>query len=113
MSRSALVAAVLGAAVLGAGGAIAGRSLLPSRAPAPAPAAPRADDRPRGPAPPAGFVEFRDELFSIAYPAGWTRQESRDPEVEILATGERSASFLVRVVPLNFDVGPANVEAAK
>ena len=111
MSRSALVAAVLGAVVLGAGGAIAGRSLLPSRAPAPA--APRADDRPRGPAPPAGFVEFRDELFSIAYPAGWTRQESRDPEVEVLVTGERSASFLVRVVPLNFDVGPANVEAAK
>lgn len=112
MSRSTLlVVAVLGAIVLGAGGALAGRSLLSSRIPTPAPPAPRPETP--ASAPPAGFVEFRDELFSIAYPAGWARQASRNPEVEILATGERSASFLVRVVPLNFDVGPANVEAAK
>ncbi len=104
--------AVLGTVAVAAGVA-GGQVLVASTVPSPAPAPPRPAPPARSPGPPAGFVEFRDELFSIAYPAGWTRQESRDPEVEVLATGDRSASFLVRVVPLNFDVGPANVGAAK
>ncbi len=64
--------------------------------------------------PPPGFVAFRDELFSIAHPASWIRRQSRDPEIALLAmTRDSSASFLVRAVPVGFEIESANLEAAK
>jgi len=108
-SRWALVAVL--AAVALAAGVAGGRLLL--AVPSPAPAPPRAARPPVPSGPPPGFVEFRDELFSIAYPASWERRDGGEAEVEILATQGRTASFLVRVVPLDFEVGSANLETAK
>jgi len=59
-------------------------------------------------------VVFRDGLFSVAHPASWVRRQSRDPGIELLATTpDGSASFLVRAVPVGFQIESANLEAAK
>jgi hypothetical protein len=101
---------VLAVVALGVG-VVAARTLLSATLPAPPGGPPRPPGAPAS-GPPPGWVEFRDELFSIAYPASWSRRRAGDPEVELLV-GSGSASFLVRVVPLNFEVGPANVGATK
>lgn len=115
--RRWVAAGVLGVLALVVG-ALAGGFLLSSYLSAAVPLAPGAAG-PRGPGAPAsprapvGFVEFRDELFSIAYPASWQRLETRDPEVELLASEDRGASFEVRVRPLAVEIGPANLQATK
>jgi hypothetical protein len=61
------------------------------------------------PAVPAGFVEFRDEKtgFVVSYPKDWkVLKVPNDPQVSLLATLNQRDSFLVRVVPLGFQVGP-------
>ena len=118
MTRSRWIAALAVGALALAVGAAAGQLLLsPSLTSAPGrpPAAGPAPAKPGPSPPPPGFVEFRDELFSIAYPTSWQRRRTEDPEVQILADqgDAAAASFLVRVAVLESPVGPQNLDAAK
>jgi len=96
---------VVAAVVLGASAMLIARELI-------APASPAA------PAPPAraaaDVVPFDDPSsgISIAYPAGWQRVASPDPQVRLLVEGEGS-SMLVRTADLGITVGPEDLDAAK
>ncbi len=116
MTRNRWIAVAVAVTVLAlAVGAVAGRLLLSPSLPG--------DDGPEqseGPAaaqppmpPPAGFVEFRGDLFSIAYPSDWQRRPSEDPRVEILAAQGDAASFLVRVTKVESPVGIDDLDRAK
>lgn len=63
----------------------------------------------------AGLVSFegRQASFSISYPEGWARLSSPDAQVELLAAQDPTASLLVRVVPLDFEVSPQALPRAK
>ncbi|MFN2388207.1 MAG: hypothetical protein ABR575_01170, partial [Actinomycetota bacterium] len=71
-----------------------------------------------GPSPaaiPPGFVEVRDDggRFSIAYPAGWKRLGSPDPDVRLVAAGAQDDSLLVRTTRLGFRVGAGQLPAVR
>lgn len=60
---------------------------------------------PLSPAPsPSELVPFRDEAFRIGLPRGWRRIESPDPQVAVVAAGDRGGSMLVRVTEPGFAV---------
>lgn len=118
--RWAIVAAGLTAVAVGGAGiatftgqqAVAPR---PSPSPTPVAAAPppsppsEASSPAVAPSLPAGFVEFRDERagYAVSYPKDWKVLEvPDDPEVGLLAALNENDSFLVRLVPLGFQVGP-------
>jgi hypothetical protein len=62
-----------------------------------------------------GMVRFegREGSFSISYPSGWSRLSSSDEEVELIAARDATGSFLVRVVPLDFEVLPEGLPRAR
>jgi len=69
----------------------------------------------RDPGRPADFTEFRSSEagFAISYPEGWTRVQSPDPQVVLLAARDPEVSILVRVVGLQFPVGPRELPAVR
>jgi hypothetical protein len=98
---------------VGVGGVAVGQLLGPVNPTAPSAGAPPARPTP-DPGAAAGFVPVADEAagFSVAYPAGWTRLLSPDPQVRLVAQSG-PASVLVRVTPLATPIGPAQLPAAK
>jgi hypothetical protein len=109
---------MIGAAVVLLAGAGVGGAAVGARLGTEGPTASSAEAAPAGPTPdpgaPAGFVTVADEAagFSVAYPAGWTRLLSPDPQVRLVAQSG-PASVLVRVTPLATPIGPAQLPAAK
>lgn len=119
--RWAIVATGLSAAaVVGGIATFNGRQTV---APRPSPSAPVASapspsavppktatpNRSPVPAPPAGFVEFRDERvgFAVSYPKEWKVLEvPGDPQISLLTALNERDSFMVRVVPLGVQIGP-------
>lgn len=103
------LAAILTAAAIGHGIAPSPSSVSSGRghptSPPPPPSASGARTRP-APSPPHRFLGFRDrrEMFSIAYPAGWTRRRLADPQIALLVAHGRGASLLVRVTPVGLHV---------
>lgn len=69
----------------------------------------------RDPGRAADLTEFRSSQagFAISYPAGWTRVQSPDPQVVLLAARDPEVSLLVRVVGLEFPVGPQELPAVR
>lgn len=61
------------------------------------------------------MVAFTDPsgLIAGAYPAGWRRLPSGDPQIVLLVAGAGGASLLVRETPLSAAVGPQNLAAGK
>ena len=57
--------------------------------------------------------EGRQASFSISYPSAWARLSSSDGQVELLVARDATASFLVRVVPLDVEVFPEGLPRAK
>jgi len=103
----AIVVAVLVAAGLTTLASGVGQRLLDSGDP-PAAAVP-------GSGLPPGFTEFRSSQagFALSYPAGWTRLQTADPQVVLLAAQGPQVSFLVRVAELDVAIGPQELPAAK
>lgn len=62
---------------------------------------------------PAQFSEFRDDEAGIAlsYPSAWRRVPNPDPQVRLLAARNDQDSLLLRVVPLDHAVEPAELPA--
>lgn len=73
------------------------------------------DPGPTSPAPsPFELVPFRGEGFRIGLPRGWRRIESPDPQVALVATGDRGGSMLVRVAEPGFAIdGPDQLADAQ
>lgn len=63
----------------------------------------------------AALVRFegRQAAFSISYPEGWASRSSQDAQVELLAAHGPTASLLIRVVPLDFEVLPEALPRAR
>lgn len=103
--RRWIPAAVAVAVLVGAIAMVTARELVSPDSPDPPPRAERADD---------GFVRFRDAAggISIAYPAGWRRVSSPDPEVRLLVEGDGS-SMQVRMADLGIEVGPESLGSAR
>lgn len=57
---------------------------------------------------PSELVPFRGEGFRIGLPRGWRRIESPDPQVGLVATGDRGGSMLVRVTEPGFAIEDAD-----
>ena len=108
-----IVAALLGAAVLGVSAAIYGPELLGFEEPpppetgtsAPSPAVPQLGE----------FTEFAHEPTGIAlsYPSSWLKLNTDDPQVLLLASDGPKNNFLVRAVELQSPVGEPELGAAK
>lgn len=108
------VAAIVAVAVGGLG-IMAGRRTVDSPSPATAtskaaPAGETAGD----------LVEFRHEQagFALSYPSAWTRLESTDPQVALVAAEKdpaenRGGSILVRVIQLGAPVGREQLAEAR
>src|SRR5579884_3097185 len=69
---------------------------------------------------PGGLVEFRDEKagWAISYPKTWTRLQSQDPDVVLVASEKApelntGGSILARDLTLGAPVGEANLAAAR
>lgn len=109
MARWALAGSAVVVVALAAG-ALAGRltssALFPSTEPAPAAAEASAPGLVR-------FFRDGDAGLSLSYPADWTRHQSRERGVKLIASKGREASLLVRTVKLGFEVEPAEVPAAR
>lgn len=107
--RKWLVAGAVGAVVAIAIGAGISRLVAPSSPSAPS----QPGTTPAGT--PAGFVPFRaaDGSYSISYPPDWFRLRSQDPQIELLATAQETASLSVRTFPLNSEITRANVDAGR
>lgn len=112
MTRNRWIAAVAIGGFALVIGAIGGQLLLSPSLPFGGDADEAADTAAGPPAQP-GFVAFRNELLSIAYPADWQRRPSEDPGVAIFAMQGEAASFLVRVTSLDSPVGAGNLDEAK
>ncbi|MPZ65598.1 MAG: hypothetical protein GEU83_08795 [Pseudonocardiaceae bacterium] len=110
-----VIAAVLVAGVLAT--LAAGFAQRMFAAPPPSsPPPPAAAAEPSSPnSPPGEVVEFRSEQagFALSYPKSWTRLQSEDPQVELVAAKNQQDSFLVRVVELETAVGPEQLPQAK
>ncbi|MQA17254.1 MAG: hypothetical protein GEV09_24950 [Pseudonocardiaceae bacterium] len=93
--------------------AVVGQRLLAPEPAAPPPAAAAGPSATTNP--PAGMVEFRqpEAGFALSYPADWTRLQSSDKQVVLLAAAGQQESFLVRVLQLDAAVGPQQLPAAK
>lgn len=116
VARSRLTITLAAGIVVLIAAAAIGRGIVSPPATKPAPAtkppaskpAPSVAAAPSTPADPPGFVRFRDVRagFSIAYPEGWARVASDDPDVQLLVGKGRATSLLVRVArsPLGSDV---------
>ncbi len=87
-----------------------GKHVISPDKPGPTAAAPSTE-----PAPPPGFVEFREPRvgFALNYPQDWARVQSADPQVVLVALKGTEYSFLVRVLELQTPVGPAELPFAK
>ena len=100
------------AVLIGAAAVVISRELVSSSDP------PKAAPSAMPPKPPDSgrddFVRFRDApgAFSISYPSSWQRISSFDRQVRLLAEGD-GASMQVRTAPLDIEVGPENLGAAR
>lgn len=106
-----VVAAVLVAGVMATLAAGFGQRMF-----SPTPPPPQAAAQPAAPnSPPVDFIEFRNEQagFALSYPKSWTRLQSGDPQVALVAAKDAQESFLVRVVELDAAVGPEQLPAAR
>ncbi|MGH4010994.1 MAG: hypothetical protein ACRDTH_23025 [Pseudonocardiaceae bacterium] len=95
-----------------ASGLVVGRVMLAPEEPAKATNA--AANSPTG-AKPADFTAFRSELagFELAYPTSWSKLNTNDPQILLLASQGTQDSFLVRSLELQAPVGPKELPAAK
>lgn len=57
---------------------------------------------------PSELVQIRSEGFRIGLPQGWRRLEAPDPQVALVATGDRGGSMLVRVAEPGFAIDDAD-----
>ncbi len=79
-----------------------------------APAAGASAGVPAPPVQPPSLAEFRSPQtgFALGYPTDWTRLQSADPQVPLIAT-RGPYSFLVRLVDLPTQIGPQDLAAAR
>ena len=68
-----------------------------------------------GPGLPPGFTEFRSPQggFAVSYPEGWTREQTADPQVVLVATQGSAVSLQIRVVELDVAIGPRELPAVR
>ena len=62
-----------------------------------------------------GFTEFRSPQggFAVSYPEGWTREQTADPQVVLVATQGSAVSLQIRVVELDVAIGPRELPAVR
>jgi hypothetical protein len=116
LTRVGVVAIVVAAAGAGGIGLLAGRQAVDS----PSPPTTTTSAATGNTAVPGDFVEFSDDKagFSLSYPKAWTKLESSDPQVVLVAAERdpaenRGGSILVRGIQLGGPVGREQLGEAR